>query len=425
MANAPVFYNTASTSTQWYFYNNNTITAGKNEFKQRWGGRPLEDLWRLKNKTPIIEDYFAEDTTMLASDSIKNLSDPAKREYYLKNIPKTPEDFSNSNKRIEEAIYTAGKIYFTNLKEYDKALYYFQELNRRFPNNNKADEAFYLCYISAKEIGKNNDMLSCKDSLLRLYPNSFYAHLVLDPEYYKHIASEEDLASEYLLKTFTALQNNQFSEVLALTDTGITKFHDLSVLAKLSFMKSISLANLTKTDTLLSLLPEIIRSYPNTEVASQSEYLLALLNENNPNKNNNNNQNSDKNSAGIINNPYIIPNEDDIHLIIISFDPLKVTANEMKIAISDFNEQSYKSVNFNVNVTFLTDTRMIASIGYFNSKTKALNYYNTIKENQQIKNLINVADGKIFVINSINYPKFFTEKNEENYINFFNENYLK
>ncbi|MFA5492730.1 MAG: hypothetical protein WC245_07300, partial [Bacteroidales bacterium] len=257
------------------------------------------------------------------------------------------------------------------------------------------------------------------------YPNSFYAHLVLDPEYYKHIASEEDLASEYLLKTFTALQNNQFSEVLALTDTGITKFHDLSVLAKLSFMKSISLANLTKTDTLLSLLPEIIRSYPNTEVASQSEYLLALLNENNPNKNNNNNQNSDKNSAGIINNPYIIPNEDDIHLIIISFDPLKVTANEMKIAISDFNEQSYKSVNFNVNVTFLTDTRMIASIGYFNSKTKALNYYNTIKENQQIKNLINVADGKIFVINSINYPKFFTEKNEENYINFFNENYLK
>ncbi|MGB3841219.1 MAG: tetratricopeptide repeat protein, partial [Bacteroidales bacterium] len=313
MANAPVFYNTASTSTQWYFYNNNTITAGKNEFKQRWGGRPLEDLWRLKNKTPIIEDYFAEDTTMLASDSIKNLSDPAKREYYLKNIPKTPEDFSNSNKRIEEAIYTAGKIYFTNLKEYDKALYYFQELNRRFPNNNKADEAFYLCYISAKEIGKNNDMLSCKDSLLRLYPNSFYAHLVLDPEYYKHIASEEDLASEYLLKTFTALQNNQFSEVLALTDTGITKFHDLSVLAKLSFMKSISLANLTKTDTLLSLLPEIIRSYPNTEVASQSEYLLALLNENNPNKNNNNNQNSDKNSAGIINNPYIIPNEDDIH----------------------------------------------------------------------------------------------------------------
>ena len=71
MANAPVFYNTASTSTQWYFYNNNTITAGKNEFKQRWGGRPLEDLWRLKNKTPIIEDYFAEDTTMLASDSIK------------------------------------------------------------------------------------------------------------------------------------------------------------------------------------------------------------------------------------------------------------------------------------------------------------------------------------------------------------------
>ena len=34
-----------------------TLTLGKNEFRQRWGDRPLEDLWRLKNKTPIMEDY--------------------------------------------------------------------------------------------------------------------------------------------------------------------------------------------------------------------------------------------------------------------------------------------------------------------------------------------------------------------------------
>jgi len=428
LANAPVFYNTASTSNEWYFYNTNTLTLGKNEFKQRWGNRPLEDLWRLKNKTPIMEDYEFVDSTFITSDSSKNASDPVKPEFYLKNIPKTPEDFANSNKRIETALYTAGKIYFNNLKEYDKAIYYFQELNTRFPKNEKADESYYLCYISATEIGRNTDAQVCKDSLLKLYPNSFYSHLVLDPEYYKHVSSEEDIASEHIMNTLNALQNNEYAKAVALADSGIVKFHDLEVLARLSYIKALALANITKRDTLLYILPNIINSYPNTQVASQSKYLLSLLNE----KVTNNNFDKDNNNTDSINNTtnnaktlYNLPKDDDINLIIISFDPLKITANEMKIAITDFNEQSYSSDKITVNVTFLNDTRMIASIGYFKSKSEALKYYNNIKENQNFKNTLTKGDCKIFIISSINYPIFFKQKDENNYYNFFIEYYIK
>jgi len=49
---------------------------------------------------------------------------------------------------------------------------------------------------------------------------------------------------------------------------------------------------------------------------------------------------------------YKLPKDDDINLVIISFDPLKLMANEMKIAITDFNQQSYSSDKFTVNVTF-------------------------------------------------------------------------
>ncbi|MGB4665265.1 MAG: tetratricopeptide repeat protein [Bacteroidales bacterium] len=423
LANAPVFYNTASTSNEWYFYNSNTLTIGKNEFRQRWGDRPLEDLWRLKNKTPIMEDYDFVDSTFITYDSSKNASDPVKPEFYLKNIPKTPEDFANSNKRIETALYTAGKIYFNNLKEYDEAIYYFQELNNRFPKNEKADEAYYLCYISASEIGRNTDAQACKDSLLRLYPNSFYSHLVLDPEYYMHVSSEEDVASEHIMKTLNALQNNEYTTALALADSGIAKFHDLEMLAKLSYVKAMALANINKRDTLLSILPNIINSYPNTEVASQSKYLLSLLNE----KGTIDNTDKANDTTDSINNTktiYNLPKEDDINLVIISFDPLKITANEMKIAITDFNELSYSSDKFTVNVTFLNDTRMIASIGYFKSKSEALKYYNNIKENQNFKNTLTKGDCKIFIISSINYPIFFKQNDENNYYNFFIEHYI-
>ncbi len=423
LANAPVFYNTASTSNEWYFYNTNTLTLGKNEFRQRWGDRPLEDLWRLKNKTPIMEDYDFVDSTFITYDSSKNASDPVKPEFYLKNIPKTPEDFANSNKRIETALYTAGKIYFNNLKEYDEAIYYFQELNNRFPKNEKADEAYYLCYISASEIGRNTDAQACKDSLLRLYPNSFYSHLVLDPEYYMHVSSEEDVASEHIMKTLNALQNNEYTTALALADSGIAKFHDLEMLAKLSYVKAMALANINKRDTLLSILPNIINSYPNTEVASQSNYLLSLLNE----KGTIDNTDKANDTTDFVNTTktiYNLPKDDDINLVIISFDPLKITANEMKIAITDFNDHSYSSDKFTVNVTFLNDTRMIASIGYFKSKSEALKYYNNIKENQNFKNTLTKGDCKIFIISSINYPIFFKQNDENNYYNFFIEHYI-
>lgn len=424
LANAPVFYNTASTSNDWYFYNTNTINIGKSEFIHRWGDRPLEDLWRLKNKTPIIEDYDFVDSTFIVSDSSKNAADPTKPEFYLKNIPKTPEDFANSNKRIESALYTAGKIYFSNLQEYDKAIYYFQELNRRFPKNAKADEAYYLCYISASEISRNTDAQSCKDSLLKLYPNSFYAHLVLDPEYYKHVSSEEDIAGEHVMKTLSALQMQEYSKAVSLADSGINSFHDIEVLARLSYIRALALANISNHDTLLSILPNIISTYPNTEVASQSKYLLSLLKANNANIDATSSINDKDTVINKSKNVYFLPKEDDINLVIISFDPLKVTANEMKISITNFNQNSYSTDKFTVNVTFLNDTRMIASIGYFKSKTESLKYYNNIKENTDFKKILEKGNSKVFIISSINYPIFFNEKDENGYYNFFLEKYI-
>ena len=96
----------------------------------------------------------------------------------------------------------------------------------------------------------------------------------------------------------------------------------------------------------------------------------------------------------------------------------------MKIAITDFNDHSYSSDKFTVNVTFLNDTRMIASIGYFKSKSEALKYYNNIKENQNFKNTLTKGDCKIFIISSINYPIFFKQNDENNYYNFFIEHYI-
>ena len=45
----------------WYFYNPNTVTKGKETFRQRWGLRVLEDNWFLANKSTIGMNLFANE----------------------------------------------------------------------------------------------------------------------------------------------------------------------------------------------------------------------------------------------------------------------------------------------------------------------------------------------------------------------------
>ena len=57
-------------SGDWYFYNANTVSKGKETFRQRWGLRPLEDLWFLSNKnTMLVLDNPPEDDNDDISDS--------------------------------------------------------------------------------------------------------------------------------------------------------------------------------------------------------------------------------------------------------------------------------------------------------------------------------------------------------------------
>lgn len=44
------FNNAESGGSSWYFYNNNAVASGYNEFIRRWGNRQLADNWRISSQ---------------------------------------------------------------------------------------------------------------------------------------------------------------------------------------------------------------------------------------------------------------------------------------------------------------------------------------------------------------------------------------
>ena len=126
----------------WYFYNKTMVSAGKTEFQRIWGSRKLEDDWRRRNKSGFSMSDFAEKTeggggeeggpefdengmpVEEIPDSAETAAadDPHKPEFYLKQIPMTPEALETSNEVVAEGLFNMGLILKNKLEDYPAAI---------------------------------------------------------------------------------------------------------------------------------------------------------------------------------------------------------------------------------------------------------------------------------------------------------------
>ncbi len=129
----------------WYFANPNLIKRGENDFKQRWGNRPLKDNWRRSgfSASGLDADGENEDANASAAD---NLPD---EDSLFAAIPHTPEQLKKAQDRVQEGLFDLGKAYYTFLEDYGNASKTFDTLDRRFPDHKHQAEVLYTRYLMA------------------------------------------------------------------------------------------------------------------------------------------------------------------------------------------------------------------------------------------------------------------------------------
>ena len=92
-----------SESALFYFYNSTAVAYGKNDFKNRWGDRRLEDNWRWSvTKARVEKNNTQNKETLLNQDSIFSV------DYYIGLIPNDNVDIcllytSPSPRDVEES----------------------------------------------------------------------------------------------------------------------------------------------------------------------------------------------------------------------------------------------------------------------------------------------------------------------------------
>ncbi len=418
---------------RWYFYNPTIMSNGFSTFMRKWGRRKLEDNWFLTNKAttsfanePQVTDSIPGapgDTTKGGKKGLAKSKNPKERAYYIPDIPFTKEKVQVSNDMIIEAYYQAGFIYVEGLGDYGNATETFEKLQDRFPGNKyKIQTAYELCQLYA-HLQNQPKSDQYKNQILTLYPESDYAKLLVNPNYYKEINARQSDASKLYNDTYKAYLNQQYYMVINNADIARGKYKSDSVLMpKFDYMRAMALGKIEVVDSLVSAMNKVIRDYPYSKVKPMAESVLAFLGTQKDSKG----QPIATDSVTVADNTSKLytfdPNAVHFYVLVVRDDMVDVDA--LKVKISDYNAKFHDLENLMVNSLILENGRQMITVNNFDNSETAMNYFLGILNSKYIfTKLENAGEYFNFVISVENYPVLYKNKDIPQYLRFFEKYY--
>ena len=381
------------------------------------------DNWRLSNKeaiyAPTQEDIALNDSIPADSLALTRSNDPKSRQYYLQNIPFTEEQLAASNAKIEPALYNLGFIYKDKLQNFPKATESFESLLDRFPDTEFRLQALYQLYRLAVLADDPVQADFYKNMLVQEYPDSDYAKILMDPEYFKELQLQRNYASILYHETYEHYEAGHYYTVYSNSTRALREFKEpMELLAKFQYLRALSLGKIEVIDSLKAALDTLIVKYPNSEVTPLAQSILDYL--------------KDPTEIGDDGEPEqtfdlslysFNPNSKQIFALVVTGE--RVNINALKVRISDFNMKYYSLDNLSITNILLDKTSHFVMVGNFKTIESAMKYYNAVMADEYI--FSNLEEEKVdgFVIAQENYPVLYKDKDLDKYLAFFKQNYLE
>jgi len=411
------------TQNAWYFYNPTTMQFGVNEFVRKWGNRKLEDNWILSNKQ---ESGFGADNpdnnevkNETENPQKKDAGNPLDRNFYLKGLPLTKDLLEKSDKLIQQAMYNAGIQYSEGLNDDDRAIEILEKLLSRYPDCPQKVNACYQLYklYTDKNLTSKADIY--KGIIISQFPESDYARLLTDPEYYKKMQIKSDREKVFYSQTYDLFLNKNFSTVIVNCDSALTKSRSNKDLApKFEYLKAISRGKLMGNDTLETDINKFLKKYPGHELVSQAKIILEFLKKDNK-------KNVPDQNLPPVNGLYKISDAAS-HMYVLFVDDKNGLVNNLKNAISDFDNKYYSMEKLPVNsIMGFRGSQQIITISNIGNKEKAMLYFVSLQKDDKFKTLLQGAGYEHFIISVDNYSTLYKTKDLNAYKEFFTKNYPK
>jgi len=247
-----------SNTGKWYFYNIQAVGFGVQEFQRIWGNRPLEDGWRLSDKTVLNLESGTNQNNIEVS-----LSEKFKLSYYLDQVISNQEKLEVLISERNEAYFKLGIIYKEQFKEEQLAIVKLEKLLTFKPVSSIALPAKYHLYkIYASQNNEKSTLL--KNDIVTNYSTSNYAKIILNPNEVLTNDSEITPEDEYAL-VFYEYKDKLFEGVIEKATIAIRKYEGKKIVPKFELLKAYAIGKKDGLVAFKKALEFVAMNYPNTE----------------------------------------------------------------------------------------------------------------------------------------------------------------
>lgn len=419
----------------WYFANPNLMKQGENEFKMRWGNRPLKDNWRRSNSSS--NDFTSGNTDQVEEPENDNLPD---EDSLYAAIPHTPEAIKKAGDRLKDALFMLGKAYYTHLEDYNKAVATFDTLDKRFPGHDHEAEILYTRYLIHMRQNEPSAAAQYNNKLQSKFPDSEWAKLLkgataeegtsADP-FSNSLAgtSPKETLSNYYDETYGLLVQRQYQDVLRRIKDADEQYKSQGDFKKkFNLMKAISIAgtgNYPEADTMLS---QFITTHPGDTLNNWANAVLEYIRKNPQSPAVSNTPgaamaNSKPDSAALTGSSLQYDYKPaTAHYVILSAQQ-DAKFSGLRSGLSDYNLMKQGNEGIVITMSTLDASRSVIICREFPTAAAAKKYMNEIRSVNLLFREFKAGEYDLLLISADNFPKLFLKRDYPAYKAFYQKNY--
>ncbi|MEO0571819.1 MAG: hypothetical protein AAF039_08940 [Bacteroidota bacterium] len=377
---------------KFYFYNVTSLGYGKNDFKTRWGERPLEDDWRWSNKTRAAPSE-ATGELVAANDSVVVASEEERYSitYYLDRLPTNPGTIDSLAGERNFANYQLGLIYKEKFKENLLAAGKLEAVLKGNPEERLVLPSKYNLYKIYQETGSPLAE-GIRQDILTKHADSRYATILLNPD--AVLTDDEQGPEARYDELFKRYRQQDFLKVITEAQEYINRFTGDPIVPKFELLKANAIGRLQGFESYKEALNYVALTYPNNPEGKKAEQIIA---EQLP-KLESKEFSPEEGSTGTGNWKVVFP--------------LKIRDNEKALKLLTRLEEVIKDLRYkniaSKDIYNLEDQFVV--VHGFKSKDFALGFSELIKKNKDYR----IKDEN-FVILSKNYQTILVHKNLDAY----------
>ena len=429
-------------SSSWYFYNKSTIATGKTDFQRKWGKRKNEDDWRRINKAAFSMsdfeeyDYGAEEEAEMLADSLARaeaeadtlnapITDTKDPQYYLQQLPRTPEEIALSDELIVDGLYNMGVILKNDLEDFEAAMGVFDRLMSQYPENNYMLDTYYNIYLMNMIAKEEIEAEEYRQKILTEYPESKYAQAMKDPNYLENIKQMDVVQDSLYRQVYEEFIAGKTADVHIQYNNFIEKYPLSKLMPKFMLINALAYVNDGDIDNFKVVLKALLQNYPEEDVAPLATAMLRGLTEGREVKSGIGKQDIFKirmgvggiatDSTGVDQDlPPFVWDKSAPHEMLLVFPTDSVDANQILFMVARYNFTTFYIKDFDLSISTSNGVGMLRISGFANLRELTL-YRRKIAS---VDGIELPEDVKIVMISSENYKILMQGNTFENYFKF-------